>query len=125
MYYDIKLPYPNDVLWRKGMENPERVRKMRCLGHKGFPISLPKDLIFEVYIFENEENVAYWDDFSDDYGIISIKYFEPAPEDAEVDAPFDFRRYLDTDVILPPLKYYKDQTIDEIRKEFRERSSIN
>ena len=121
MYYDIDLESANESIWRQGMENPDRIRKMRCLGDQFFPISLPKGLVFEVYVYADEKGVAYWDDFSDDYGIIGIEYFEPAPEDAEVDAPFDFRRYLDTDEILPPMKYIKEQTIIEIREEFRKR----
>ncbi len=121
MYYDIELDSANEAVWREGMEHPEKIRKMRCLGDECFPISLPRGFIFEVLVLDDEEIVLYWDDFSDDYRYSDIEYFEPAPEDAKVEAPFDFRRYLDMDVILPQLKYYKEQTIDEIRKKFRER----
>ncbi len=119
MYHEIILDELNEYIWRYGMEHPEEIVKMRCLGVHNQPLTFPKDIVFEVIL--RGDIVHHWDDFSRHYGRWLASDFAPAPDDAEVLIPWDYRRHMDDWECLPPMEYKPEQSQEEIRIEIQEK----
>ncbi len=120
LFIPLELDSEELFTWRFGMEHPEKITKMRCID-SCLPLNCAPDCIYECYVAKNY--VRIFDDLELEYSAWARENFEPVPDDAEVEWPWDYRRYMISDPmsddILPAMKYTPGQTQEEIIEEVR------